>query len=128
MGGSVKNPGAFPYIPNRTWEYYIGIAGGFDIDKHIGSKIRITDVYGEKYKQDDRFIQPEDVLVAPANHPLYWIGRYGTEMALVASSIATTVVLINWIGDMINEAYNYAPYPEDPTSSSIISAETRPWR
>ncbi|MEA3452272.1 MAG: SLBB domain-containing protein, partial [Bacteroidota bacterium] len=30
IGGEVNSPGRYPYIPNRTWEYYVNMAGGFN--------------------------------------------------------------------------------------------------
>ncbi|MBI9102909.1 MAG: SLBB domain-containing protein [Spirochaetales bacterium] len=117
VGGQVNSPGAFPYIPNRTWEYYIGLAGGFNIDTHLGMKVKISDVYGNKHDQEGRFIQPEDIVYAPLNHPLYWIGKYGTELAVVATSITSTIVLINWIGEMVKDSYTNLPLPDDGTTT-----------
>ena len=94
VGGQVTNPGQYPYIANRTWEYYIGLAGGFNLEKHLGTEVKITDVYGEKYDQKDRIIQPEDVLYAPLNNPLYWLKEYGTDVALITTSIIATATLI----------------------------------
>ncbi len=111
VGGQVRSPGMFPYIPNRSWEYYVGLAGGFNIDNHIGTKVKITDIYGEKHKQDERIIQPEDIIYAPLNHPMYWIGEYGTDIAVIISSIASTVALINFMGKVADDTYEPLPIP-----------------
>lgn len=100
VGGQVNKPGTYPYIINKTWEYYIGLAGGFNIDNHIGTRIRISDVYGNRHKQKDRIIEPEDVLYAPLNHPLYWLKEYGDDMAVIVASITTTIIMINLIKDI----------------------------
>jgi polysaccharide export outer membrane protein len=100
VGGQVTSPGAYPYIVNKTWDYYVGLAGGFNIDNHIGTGVRITDVYGSRYKKDERIIQPEDVIYAPLNHPLYWLREYGTDIALITTTIISTIVMINYIGSL----------------------------
>ncbi|OQY35505.1 MAG: hypothetical protein B6241_00975 [Spirochaetaceae bacterium 4572_59] len=101
--GSVMSPGAYPYIINKSWEYYISLAGGFNVDEHTGRKVKIYDVYGEKYKQKERILQPEDVVFAPRNHPMYWIGEYGTDVALIVSTLASSIVMYNF---MANTDYN----------------------
>lgn len=92
--GQVTNPGSYPYIANRTWEYYVGLAGGFDMQNHMGNKVKIRDVYGEKHDQDDRIIQPEDVLYAPINHPMYYVREYGGDVLTISSIIIGTATLI----------------------------------
>ena len=92
--GQVTNPGAYPYIANRTWEYYVGLAGGFNMENHIGKKVKIRDVYGNKYKQKERIIEPEDVIYAPLNHPMYYVREYGTDVALISTAIIGTATLI----------------------------------
>lgn len=100
VSGQVTNPGAYPYIANRTWEYYVGLAGGFNMENHIGKKVKIRDVYGEKFKQDERIIQPEDVIYSPLNHPMYYLREYGTDVAVISTAIIGTAALI-WKLDQI---------------------------
>ena len=94
VGGEVNNPGRFPFIENRTWEYYVGLAGGFHPQNHLGKKVKIRDVYGEEYDQDERIIQPEDMIYAPTNHPFYYVKEYGTDVALITTAIIGTATLI----------------------------------
>ena len=94
VGGEVNRPGRFPYIANRSWEYYVGLAGGFNPKNHIGKKVKIRDVYGNKFDQDDRMIEPEDVIYAPTNNPMYYIREYGTDIALISTAIIGTASLI----------------------------------
>jgi len=100
VGGQVLNPGPYPYIVDKTWEYYVGLAGGFNIDNHIGTRVRITDVYGNRHKMKERIIEPEDVIYAPLNHPMYWLGEYGGDLAVITTSIISTIVLVNYIGQL----------------------------
>lgn len=100
--GQVTKPGAYPYIANRTWEYYIGLAGGFKRQNHIGKKVRIRDVYGEKHKQSERIIQPEDVIYAPLNHPMYYVKEYGGDIALITTTIISAATLCYTIDQLSN--------------------------
>lgn len=100
VGGQVTNPGPYPYIVNKTWDYYVGLAGGFNIDNHIGKRVRITDVYGKRHKQDSRIIEPEDVIYAPLNHPMYWLGEYGDDLAVITASITSTIIMATLIRDI----------------------------
>lgn len=105
VGGQVMKPGVYPYIVNKTWEYYLGLAGGFNIDNHVGTRVRITDVYGERHKQADRIIEPEDVIYAPLNHPMYWLKEYGDDIAVIAASITSTIIMVNYIGQLVDSNY-----------------------
>ncbi|MDR0474623.1 MAG: SLBB domain-containing protein, partial [Treponema sp.] len=42
--GAVYVPGRYPYIPDRNWEYYIALAGGFIKELNFNKAIVITDV------------------------------------------------------------------------------------
>ena len=42
VSGAVKVPGRYAYVPDRTWEYYVGLAGGFDPDLNVRDKINMT--------------------------------------------------------------------------------------
>ena len=47
VSGAVQLPGRYPYVPDREWAYYIGLAGGFDEDKNVKGKISIIGRNGE---------------------------------------------------------------------------------
>jgi protein involved in polysaccharide export with SLBB domain len=89
VGGAVKLPGEYPYAPDRTWDYYIGLAGGFDESKNSSEKLTIQDVRGRKYGKE-RIIEPEDRIIAAENDVLYNLGRAAT----IASTIISAVALI----------------------------------
>jgi len=100
VGGQVNNPGAYPYIVNKTYEYYIGLAGGYNINNHLGNRVRITDVYGDRKVYRERIIEPEDVIYAPLNHPMYWLKEYGDDLAVIAASLVSTIIMVNYIGEL----------------------------
>ena len=50
VSGAVLNPGRYPYIPDRTWEYYVNLAGGFNKLQNSNNKIVIKNK--ENIKKD----------------------------------------------------------------------------
>jgi len=86
VAGAVKVPGRYPYVPDRGWEYYINLAGGFDRDRNSKSTIDIMDAGGKRWGKD-RMIEPEDTIVAAANSFYYYLGKVAPVVATVASVI-----------------------------------------
>ncbi len=43
ISGEVNSPGLYPFIPNRTWEYYVNMADGFNNLTHSGNNLQIID-------------------------------------------------------------------------------------
>jgi hypothetical protein len=100
VAGAVQAPGRYPYIPGRTWEYYIGLAGGFDFDKNSGQKISIRNIKGEQLTKADP-ISPETTITADTNSFTYYFGKYASIVTTVLSLISTTFI-IAYYGTVIN--------------------------
>jgi polysaccharide biosynthesis/export protein len=92
VAGAVNTPGRYPYIPNRSWEYYIGLAGGFLTDKNFNQTISIKDIQGNKINKNDP-ITPETTITAATNSFTYYVTKYAP-LATTMLSIATTVLTI----------------------------------
>jgi polysaccharide biosynthesis/export protein len=56
--GGVANPGAYPFVPNQRYQYYLSLAGGVDPGAD-SSNISVYDTEGNE-KSVDRVIQPSD--------------------------------------------------------------------
>ena len=93
ISGEVNSPGRYPFIPNRTWEYYINMAGGFNNLTHTGDKLQILD-YTNKEKSMDQLILPEDTIIAPGNDIINNINRYTTFIGVIAS-IVTSILTVS---------------------------------
>jgi protein involved in polysaccharide export with SLBB domain len=93
VSGGVKLPGRYPYIPDRSWDYYVNLAGGFDNEKNSGQKLDIIDVQG-KHHDKTRLIQPEDSLVAAQNNPIPTLGTFAAIVYAVAEAIYVVITLI----------------------------------
>ena len=90
VSGAVNNPGRYPYVKNRTWDYYIGLAGGFVDEKNSGDAIVITDVNGKKLRPNDP-ITPETNIKAKANSFTYYFGQFAPVVTTVLSIITAAL-------------------------------------
>jgi protein involved in polysaccharide export with SLBB domain len=98
VAGAVSVPGRYPYIPDRSWEYYIGLAGGFDPSRNSAEKITITDIAGNKLTKSD-VIRPETVITAESNKILYGFNQVApvitTALTIISTAISLFILLNN---------------------------------
>ena len=99
VSGAVYAPGRYPYIPDRTWDYYIGLAGGFIKEKNANSAVRITDTDGNVHKKDD-YILPEMTIEAKCNSGLYYFNQYAPVITTVLSLITSSISIITVVKAM----------------------------
>jgi protein involved in polysaccharide export with SLBB domain len=93
VAGAVALPGRYPYIPDRDWEYYIALDGGFIPERNRGESITITDITGKRLKKTDG-IMPETVITAKTNHGLYYFNRYAPVITTILSIVGTSLSVI----------------------------------
>jgi protein involved in polysaccharide export with SLBB domain len=88
LSGSVKNPGAYPFLPSKDVRYYVTQAGGFsgNADK---SNIQVYLKYGDAIQSvEPRCIEPGSVIVVPASTQY----KVLTQVVLpILSTLATTI-------------------------------------
>lgn len=95
--GAVMSPGRYPYIPDRDWEYYIALAGGFDKERNSFSALTIRDIQGKERSKSDA-IPPEAIIDAKNSSFLYYFNRYSP----VVVTVLTAIVSYYTIKDLIN--------------------------
>jgi protein involved in polysaccharide export with SLBB domain len=93
VAGAVAIPGRYPYIPDRDWEYYISLAGGFVPGRNSLQRVRIQDIGGKTLNKTDS-IGPETTITASTNHWLYYFNQFGPVLT-TALSIVTTIISIS---------------------------------
>lgn len=93
VAGSVVAPGRYPYIPDRTWEYYIGLAGGFIKTQNNHDAIKIVDINGKELSKTD-IITPETTITAETNSGLYYFNLYAPVVTTVLTLISTTLSIL----------------------------------
>ena len=94
--GAVVVPGRYPYIPDRDWEYYIRLAGGFVPGRNAVNAITITDINGKKLNKSD-IVTPESTITAKNNHFLFYFNQYSPVVALVLSIVGTFVTVMTYV-------------------------------
>lgn len=95
VAGSVNKSGAVPFIEDRTAEYYIGLAGGFNQEENLFGTYKILDVEGNRVSKN-KIIEPEDLIWANKDHPMAYVDEYGGWI-LTISSIFIAAYNINQV-------------------------------
>ena len=93
VAGAVKNPGRYPYIPDRTYDYYIGLAGGFIKTENAYGAVSIIDINGKKLSKAEH-ITPESTITAKSNSFTYYFGIYAPIVTTILSAISTTISVL----------------------------------
>ena len=97
VAGAVYAPGRYPYIPDRTYDYYVGLAGGFIKEKNSKDAVQIVDVEGNKLSKTS-VITPETTITAEYNSGFYrfskWSGVLVTLFSLISTALSTVSIII----------------------------------
>ncbi len=93
VAGAVHAPGRYPYIPDRSWEYYIHLAGGIDTTKSTGNILEIKDIHSKKQGRV-RSIQPEDSIIVKADSFLYTFDRMSGVLSALISVVGVIIAII----------------------------------
>ncbi len=91
VSGAVISPGRYPYVPNRTYEYYVSLAGGIDPDKNTNNKVIIKDME-EILRTTEAVIQPEDKIYVPANSFFHNFNKY---FPLITTGLTLGISIMN---------------------------------
>ncbi|MDR2501298.1 MAG: SLBB domain-containing protein [Treponema sp.] len=93
VAGAVIRAGRYPYIPDRNWEYYIALAGGFEPTKNTKQDVAIVDITGRKLSKNDA-ITPETVITATTNHGLYYFNQFAPIVTTILTVVSTTLSIL----------------------------------
>ncbi|BDC92638.1 SLBB domain-containing protein [Treponema bryantii] len=93
VSGAVQKPGRYPYIPNKTYDYYIGLAGGFNKTMNAGKSVDIIDSDGRKLNKKSE-ITPETTITADTNSFLFYFNQYAPVITTIVSVIATSLSIM----------------------------------
>lgn len=96
VSGSVKNPGQYNYVPNKTYEYYVALAGGFVMLENMGKAVEIVDGDGKRLKRKE-IIQPDTVIRAKTNDFMYNFNKYAPIVTTTAAVITAVIAILNFI-------------------------------
>ncbi|MBR1405306.1 MAG: ligand-binding protein, partial [Treponema sp.] len=96
VAGAVALPGRYPYIPNRTWDYYIGLAGGFDFNKNSFDSIKIRGADGKRLSKND-IITPETTITANSNSFYFKFNRYAPIITTTLTAIISVITVKTYL-------------------------------
>jgi protein involved in polysaccharide export with SLBB domain len=91
--GAVKAPGRYPYVPDRTANYYINLAGGRDDLLNNGRGARITDMNNRKLPLS-AVITPETMIEVPINRFTARFNQYGPIITTILSILTSTISIL----------------------------------
>ena len=94
VAGAVMAPGRFPFIPDRSWEYYVALAGGFAPGRNTRNSVIITDMHGRRLRPTDP-ITPETVITARTNHPMFLLSQYVVPVLSIVTTLLTAFLLVS---------------------------------
>jgi protein involved in polysaccharide export with SLBB domain len=97
VAGSVVTPGRYPYIPDRRWDYYIALAGGFKSGENARQSVTIVNIVGKKLSKADA-ITPETVITAKTNNGLYYFSQIAPVITTVLTIVMTTITITVTLG------------------------------
>jgi protein involved in polysaccharide export with SLBB domain len=90
VAGAVALPGRYPYIPDRSWDYYVALAGGFVRERNAWESVAIQDMSGKTMRKTDP-IMPETTITARTNAVLYYFNQYAPVVTSLLSIVTTFI-------------------------------------
>jgi protein involved in polysaccharide export with SLBB domain len=90
VAGAVALPGRYPYIPDRSWDYYVALAGGFVRERNSREAVEIRDISGRRMGKGDA-VTPETTITALTNAGLYYFNQYAPVVTTVLSIVTTFI-------------------------------------
>ena len=96
VSGAVTRPGQYPYVPNRSWRYYVELAGGFDPARHVGETLTITDA-SDRIQHESRTIEADDKILVPTNNPFYFTPPVIQIVGALAAVVSAVVAVLQFL-------------------------------
>ncbi|GHV80649.1 hypothetical protein AGMMS49944_24400 [Spirochaetia bacterium] len=93
VAGAVVKPDRYPYIPDREWDYYVALAGGFVMERNTREVVTIKDISGKEMKKSDP-ITPETTITAKTNAFLYYFGQVSPVVTTVLGLVTTVLSIL----------------------------------
>jgi protein involved in polysaccharide export with SLBB domain len=101
VAGAVAVPGRYPYIPDREWDYYVALAGGFIRERNSREAVTIKDISGKELKKSDA-VTPETTITAKTNAGLYYFNQYAPVFTTVLGLVSTLLSVLAVTGVLGN--------------------------
>jgi polysaccharide export outer membrane protein len=96
VAGGVYNPGSYPFVPGKTYEHYILLAGGINPEMNACNSISIRRADGHKREMKET-IQPGDRIYVYTNDFFYNFNRYFPVITSSAVLITAVLTIISFL-------------------------------
>lgn len=93
--GGVYKPGTYPFVPGKTSEHYIALAGGINPELNGGNSVSIRDARGHR-RSRKLPIQAGDTVYVRTNDFLYNFNRYFPAISSSAALITAVLTIITY--------------------------------
>ena len=93
VSGAVRNPGRYPYIPDRKYDYYVGLAGGFIRSQNVHDAVIIRNINGKRMSKND-FITPETNIEAKTNSFGFFFNQYAPIVTTILSILTSALSIV----------------------------------
>ena len=93
VSGAVHNPGRYPYIPDRKYDYYVGLAGGFIRSQNVHDAVIIRNINGKRMSKND-FITPETNIEAKTNSFGFFFNQYAPIVTTILSILTSALSIV----------------------------------
>lgn len=93
VSGAVHNPGRYPYIPDRKYDYYVGLAGGFIRSQNVHEAVIIRNINGKRMSKND-FITPETNIEAKTNSFGFFFNQYAPIVTTILSILTSALSIV----------------------------------
>ncbi len=101
VSGGVIAPGRYAYVPDKTYDYYVGLAGGFNEDVNKNDAVKITDSDGNEVSKDS-VIMPETTIKALKNGGIYNFNKYAAPITTALTILTSAFVVANYVQGYIH--------------------------
>jgi protein involved in polysaccharide export with SLBB domain len=98
VAGAVYDPGSYPYMPGKDFEYYVRLAGGIDPEMNTDNKVSISDPDGNTVASDTA-IKPGDRIFVETNDFTYNFNRYFPIITAGIAFITTIITIVDLLAD-----------------------------
>jgi protein involved in polysaccharide export with SLBB domain len=98
VAGAVYDPGSYPHIPGKDFEYYVRLAGGIDPELNSDDKVSISDSAGNSLEAGTT-IQPGDRIFVETNDFAYNFNRYFPIITTGIAFITTIITIVDLLAD-----------------------------
>jgi protein involved in polysaccharide export with SLBB domain len=102
VAGAVYDPGSYPYVPGKDFEYYVRLAGGIDPELNNDGKVLISGPNGNTIDPGTA-IEPGDRIFVETNDFAYNFNRYFPIIATGITFITTIISIVDLLADINRE-------------------------